>query len=160
MIYPSFWIRVLAHLIDFVLLNLVEVGLEYGISLPLGIGDVVQQIIGVILSFILAYVYYVEIPMRRGTTFGKKLFDIYVVDIHTGENFSKRQAIIRLFSYLLSYAIVGCGFLMAAFHPRKLCLHDLIAGTICVRRKKGEENALGTEELQVPELTGEESKLI
>jgi uncharacterized RDD family membrane protein YckC len=136
--YAGFWIRFAAHLIDFVLLNLVEIALEYAISLPLGLGAVTQQVIGVILSFALCYLYYVEIPMRRGTTLGKQVFGIYVLDASTGFNFTKKQAVIRMFAYLLSYAIVGCGFLMAAFHPQKRGLHDLIAGTVSVRRKKGE----------------------
>jgi len=137
MTYAGFWIRFAAHLIDFILLNLVEVGLEYGISLPLGLSAVVQQVLGVILSFGLCYFYYVVIPMRRGTTLGKQVFGIYVLDASTGGLFTKKQAVIRLFSYLLSYAIVGCGFLMAAFHPQKRALHDLIAGTVSVRRRNG-----------------------
>ena len=136
--YAGFWIRLAAHLIDFILLNTVEVALEYAISLPLGLSAVIQQVVGVILSLALCYFYYVEIPMRRGTTIGKKIFGIYVLDARTGLIFTKKQAIARLFAYLLSYAIVGCGFLMAAFHPQKRGLHDLIAGTVSVRRKKGE----------------------
>ncbi len=136
MIFAGFWIRLAAHLIDFILLNAVEVALEYGISLPLGLSAVAQQVIGVILSLGLCYLYYVEIPMRRGTTFGKQVFGIYVLDGSTGGLFTKKQAIIRMFSYLLSYALVGCGFLMAAFQPDKRALHDLIAGTVCVIRKR------------------------
>jgi uncharacterized RDD family membrane protein YckC len=136
--YAGFWIRFAAHLIDFTLLNAVEVALEYGISLPLGLSAVVQQVIGVILSLGLCYVYYVVIPMRRGTTIGKQVFGIYVLDASTGFKFTKKQAIGRMFAYLLSYAIVGCGFLMAAFHPQKRGLHDLIAGTVSVRRRPGE----------------------
>ena len=139
MIFAGFWVRLAAHLIDFILLNAVEVALEYGISLPLGLSAVAQQIIGVILSLGLCYLYYVEIPMRRGTTLGKQIFGIYVLDINTGGLFTKKQAVIRMFSYLLSYAIVGCGFLMAAFHPQKRALHDLIAGTVSVIRKKNTE---------------------
>ena len=134
--YAGFWIRLLAHAIDFILLNAVEVAIEYGLSLPLGLGAVSQQALGVLLSLGLCYVYYVEIPMRRGTTIGKQFFGIYVIDARTGDPFTKKQAIVRAFSYLLSYAIIGCGFLMAAFHPQRRGLHDLIAGTVSVRRKK------------------------
>ncbi len=134
--YAGFWIRFGAHIIDFVLVNAVELGLEYGISIPLGFSAVLQQVLGVILSLGLCYYYYVELPQKRGTTLGKQVFGIYVVDATTGENFSRKQAVKRLFGYLLSYAIVGCGFLMAAFHPQKRGLHDLIAGTVSIRKKK------------------------
>lgn len=137
--YAGFWIRTLAHLIDFTLLNVVEVGLEYAISLPLGLSAVAQQSIGVILSLGLCYFYYVSIPMKHGTTLGKKIFGIYVLDARTGLIFTRNQAIGRMFAYLLSYATIGCGFLMVAFHPQKRGLHDLLARTVSVRCKKGEE---------------------
>jgi uncharacterized RDD family membrane protein YckC len=164
--FAGFWIRFGAHLIDFILLNAVEIALEYGISLPLGLSAVSQQVVGVILSLALCYVYYVEIPMRRKTTIGKQIFGIYVLDAHTGEIFSRKQAVIRMFSYLLSYAIVGCGFLMAAFHPQKRALHDLIAGTVCVRLTKAEvqpeltliSDALGPDSEKSSKETIEEAK--
>ena len=147
--YAGFWIRLWAHLIDFILLNLVEVALEYAISLPLGLSSVTQQIVGVFLSLALCYFYYVEIPMRKGTTIGKNVFDIYVLDYQTGQPFSRKQATGRMFSYLLSYAIVGCGFLMAAFHPEKRALHDLIAGTVSVRKRKLLEGEVAPESTEV-----------
>ena len=136
MIYAGFWIRFGAHVIDFVLVNAIELGLEYGISLPLGLNAVAQQVIGVILSIGLCYYYYVELPQKRGTTLGKQVFGLQVIDVKTSQNFTRKQAVIRLIGYLFSYAIVGCGFLMAAFHPQKRALHDLMAGTVCVRKKK------------------------
>ena len=136
MSYAGFWIRFCAHIIDFALVNLVELGLEYAICTPLGVSAFAQQIVGVFFSFALAYFYYVEIPIRRGTTLGKQIFEIYVVDEATGKIFSRKQAVIRLCGYLASYAIVGCGFLMAAFHPQKKCLHDLFARTVSIRRKR------------------------
>jgi uncharacterized RDD family membrane protein YckC len=104
--------------------------------LPLGLSAVMQQAVGVVISLGLCYVYYVIIPMKRRTTLGKQIFGIYVVDEATGELFTKKQAIIRMCSYLISYATVGCGFLMAAFHPQKKALHDVFAGTVSVRRKR------------------------
>ena len=136
--YAGFWIRCGAHLIDFAILNLVELGLEYAICTPLGVSSFAQQVIGVILSLALSWIYYIEIPLRRGTTIAKQFFGIYVIDQKTGELFSRKQATIRLFGYLLSYALVGCGFLMVAFNPRKQGLHDILAGTLSIRRKKGE----------------------
>jgi hypothetical protein len=136
--YAGFWVRALAHLIDFVCWNLIELAIEYGIATPLHLTTVAQQILGVVVSLGVLYAYYVELPQRRGTTLGKEIFGIYVVDGRTGLNFSRKQALGRMFAYLLSYLIVGCGFLMAAFHPQKLGLHDLLAGTVSIRRKKTE----------------------
>ena len=135
--YAGFWIRAIAYLIDFILINAVEYGVEEGLCTLLGIGAFGQQILGVFLSLIFYYLYYVEIPQKRGTTFGKQIFGIYVVDQKTGAIFSRKQAVVRVFGYLISFIILGCGFLMVAFNPTKQGLHDLLAGTISVRRKKG-----------------------
>ena len=134
--YAGFWKRLVAHLIDFVLLNGVELGLEYGISGLLGLSSMVQQVLGFVLSLVLIYFYYCWYPVKKGTTIGKKLFSIYVVDAKTGEIFSSKQAVIRTLGYLPSYAMIGCGFLMAAFHPEKRTFHDLLAGTVCIIKPK------------------------
>ena len=136
MIYAGFWIRFLAHVIDFVLINAVELALEYGVSTPLNFSSFSQQILGVVLTVGLSYWYYCVFQVRHGQTIGKRLFSIYVVDENTGAFLNRKQAVIRLVGYLLSYAIIGCGFLMAAFHPQKRALHDLLAGTVSVRRPK------------------------
>ena len=137
--YAGFWIRSVAHLIDFILVNGAEFALEYGISTPLHLSAFVQQVIGVGFSIGLAYWYYCRYQVRTGTTFGKRIFGIYVVDRNTGEFLSHKQALIRLVGYIGSYLMLGCGFLMAAFHPEKRAFHDLVAGTVSVRRPKVHE---------------------
>ncbi len=134
--YAGFWIRFLAHLIDFALWNAAEFALEWGLTLMLGLGGLGEQVLGVMLSFAIVYVYYVEIPVRTGTTIGKRIFGIRVLDRKTGLSFTRKQAILRTVSYLASYGVVGAGFLMVLFHPQKLGLHDLFAGTGSVRDRK------------------------
>lgn len=139
MTYARFWPRFAAHLIDFILINAVEYGLEWAISTPLGVSAFAEQVIGVVISLILSYFYYIELPVKKGTTLGKRYFDLYVVDVNTHQLMTKKQAMLRLLGYVASYAIVGCGFIMAIFHPEKRALHDLIAGTICVKMKKEDQ---------------------
>lgn len=136
MIYAGFWVRSVAHLIDFVLVNGVEFGLEYGVAKPFGMSAFSQQVIGVVLSLVLTYWYYCRYQVRTGTTIGKKLFGIYVLNEKTGEFLTHKQAVIRVVGYIGSYLMIGCGFLMAAFHPQKKGFHDLVAGTVSVRRPK------------------------
>jgi uncharacterized RDD family membrane protein YckC len=149
--YAGFWIRFCAHAIDFLAWNAAELAIEYGISTPLKLGAVEQQVLGVVASFILVYLYYVELPQRLGTTPGKWLFGIYVLDGRTGEVFSRKQAMGRMMSYLLSYAIIGCGFLMAAFHPEKRALHDLLTGTCCLIKR--DKDLILASDPKVPEKT-------
>ncbi len=136
MIFAGFWIRFAAHWIDFILWNGVEFSLEWLITAAFGLGGLGEQVVGVLLTLGIAYLYYVEIPIRRGSTFGKQLFGIQVLDRKTGCRMNRKQAVIRTASYVFSYLLVGAGFTMVLFQPQKLGLHDLIAGTASLRKKK------------------------
>ena len=136
MTFAGFWVRFAAHWIDFILWNSVEFGLEWLITNTFGLGGLGEQIVGVVLTLGMVYLYYVEIPVRKGTTFGKRCFGIQVLDRKTGGPLNRKQAVIRTSSYLLSYLLVGAGFTMVLFQPQKLGLHDLIAGTASLRKKK------------------------
>ena len=134
--YAGFWVRSLAHFVDFILLNTVELAFEYGISTPLHLSGFVQQVIGIGFTLGIAYWYYCRYQVRTGTTIGKKIYGIYVIGEKSGNSLSTKQAIIRLAGYIGSYLMVGCGFLMAAFHPQKKTFHDLIAGTVSIRKEQ------------------------
>lgn len=61
---------------------------------------------------------------------------VYVVNYADFRPLTLRQSMIRCAAYALSYLPFCTGFIMAAFHPEKRALHDLVAGTISIRRKK------------------------
>jgi len=134
--FAGFWIRAVAHLIDFLIWNGVEFGFETLLTKVFDLSSVAEQGVGVVLSFGIAYLYYVELPLRFGTTLGKKLFRIHVVNAVTGGAPSRKTLLVRSVGYLLSYGVLGCGFLMVLFHPQKLALHDLLAKTASIRLKK------------------------
>jgi uncharacterized RDD family membrane protein YckC len=145
----GFWERAVAHLIDFLITNVSELAIEYGlvglvwgvrrfalnetIDFDHAIDSILQQAIGLGVGLAIAYLYYVRWQVRYGNTLGKKIMKMQVVDAVTGLPMGERQAWVRLFSYLASYLIVGCGFLMAAFNPERRALHDSIAGTRVIR---------------------------
>jgi uncharacterized RDD family membrane protein YckC len=138
--YAGFWIRGIAILIDFTLLTIAESPIDtvFGWIFKMSVFN--QQILGEIFSFVLIYFYYCRWQVKFGTTIGKRIFGLYVVDEKTGEFLSHKQACIRTLMYLVSLLIVGCGFLMAAFHPQKKTLHDICAGTVVVRNPKRKES--------------------
>lgn len=150
--YAGFWIRFLAHLIDSTFLTFVSWLLEWGIlwifygistlfstaggTLPTfedAFNSFFLQIFNAGIYFCLAFPYYVWGHFKWGTTLGKKVFGIRVVSEITGENISLNQSITRFFLYGFSYVVMGLGFLMAAFQPRKQGLHDIFAHTVSVR---------------------------
>ncbi len=69
----------------------------------------------------------------RQATLGKMLVGIMVTDLDGGR-ISFGRATGRHFAMILSALTCYIGFVMAAFTERKQALHDMIAGTLVVRK--------------------------
>ena len=63
---------------------------------------------------------------------GKMVVGARVTNL-AGERISFLQATGRTFGKLLSAIILGIGFIMVAFNPRKQALHDVMAGTLVIK---------------------------
>ncbi len=157
--YAGFWIRLIADIIDSLvltalswLLEYILLGMVYGVwalymkmhaQLAPPFSDAFNpfylQIVNVGLYFCLAFPYYVWGHFYWGTTLGKRPFNIYVVSADTLGPITIKQSMVRFFSYLISYLPFCAGFLMAAIHPKKQGLHELVAGTVSVNRSSFRE---------------------
>lgn len=152
--YAGFWIRAVADFIDSIILDvaaglvtLILLGVVFWIKIllhsPESMGSSFFESLDPILLQIIFFGfrgafslgYYSWGTYRYGTTVGKKLFHIYVISTSKRGQLTLLQSVIRCFAYLVSYLPLGAGFLMAAFHPEKRALHDLIAETVSVIRK-------------------------
>jgi uncharacterized RDD family membrane protein YckC len=67
-----------------------------------------------------------------GTTPGKRLVGIKIVDAKSYGEISNKQAITRSLGYIPSTLLFGIGFLMVLFRKDKRALHDLLADTVVV----------------------------
>ncbi len=81
-----------------------------------------------------AYYSYFEGSLWRATP-GKRLLGIQVLN-RSGAPIGYWQAFFRFLGRLLSTATFNIGFLVALFNRRRRTLHDLIAGTIVVRKEQ------------------------
>lgn len=72
--------------------------------------------------------------VKKGATPGKMLFGLQVRDAKTGQFISAPRALLRYFSYLISYLILCLGFIWAGFDKKKQGWHDKIAKTVVVKR--------------------------
>ena len=140
-IYAGFWIRVLANLIDQIILLLV-------ISLPLsmlygfeaywaggkiyGFWDVVGFIAPVVLT--------IWFWLRFLGTPGKMLCRLQVVDAETLSALSLKQSIIRYLGYLPAILVLFVGLLWVAFDRRKQGWHDKLAGSVVIRAANAKEH--------------------
>jgi uncharacterized RDD family membrane protein YckC len=64
------------------------------------------------------------------------LLKIYVVDAKSFKPITLKQSVLRCMGYVVSGLPFLCGYLMAAFHPEKKALHDLIGGTVSIIKEK------------------------
>jgi uncharacterized RDD family membrane protein YckC len=142
--YGGFWIRVVAAIIDAILLRVVvaPVGMIFG-GLGLaggmmgGIPHVGMGLLGGGITIILlvfgSWLY--EALMESSSyqaTLGKMIFGMKVTDL-SGNRISLGRATGRHFAKWLSAMILFIGYIMVGFTERKQGLHDLLAGTL-VRR--------------------------
>jgi len=142
--YGGFWVRLVAALIDAILVGIViwPVSLMMGViigvagrtvSMP-GIGvNLVNGIVGGTFYLCADWIY--EAAMESSSkqaTVGKMALGLIVTDLE-GRRISFLRATGRHFSKIISKMILLIGYFMAGFTERKQALHDMIAGTL-VRR--------------------------
>ncbi len=149
--YAGFWRRFLALLVDGILINLALYAIDtvtggavyedvathyrspydYGYSFGIKIE---YTFFGWLISFFGSWLYFAGLESSAGrATLGKRALGIVVTDLN-GNRVSFGRATGRYFGKILSGITLLIGFLMAAFTRQKQALHDMIAGTLVMKR--------------------------
>ena len=121
----GFWLRLAATFIDWLLITIVNtiVGVLAMALPPL-----------VLLVFFTDWLYRAAFESsRRQATLGKQALGLIVTD-EAGRPISFGRATGRYFASIISWLILGIGFMMAGWTQRRQALHDMIAGTLVVKR--------------------------
>ena len=131
----GFWIRLMAILIDFILLALVFKIISQFISIGFASNfwNVFELGSNNLYSLLLALLYFTLSLGVWATTAAKRLFGLHVVRTD-GSKVGLGRALARFFASYLSLQILGIGFLMVAFRRDKRGLHDLICDTVVIQR--------------------------
>lgn len=136
--YAGFWLRLLAFIIDNVVL--LAAGAVLGIVMGLlfvavGAGQEHLEVTANVVGLLVTWLYYAlcERSAWQGTL-GKKALGLVVTDLY-GNRISFGRATGRHFAKILSAIILLIGFIMAGFTDKKQALHDMIAGCVVVRRR-------------------------
>ena len=132
-LFAGFWRRLLAYLIDATVLSGVYFAIYAAahVLTPDNV-DVLSNVAPVCGAIGWAYYVICESSPARGTL-GKIALGLHVADVH-GDPITFWRAVRRNAFKLLSTLVLGIGWLMAAFTPRKQALHDVLAGTLVLRR--------------------------
>lgn len=147
--YAGFWRRLAAFLLDTLIGGAAWSALVSAITLVvlgvlLGTGSTLENYSSSVPGWLswtfygvglaMTWLYYTLLEASRWqATIGKRALHIQVTD-GAGARLTWLRANGRYWAKLLSFLILGIGFLMILFTERRQGLHDLIAGTLVSRR--------------------------
>jgi uncharacterized RDD family membrane protein YckC len=137
--YAGFGLRLAAYLIDGAVLTggLLIVSLLLFAFFLLTNGDNVAGLWIFLACFWVVVIWLYRAGMESSTlqgTVGKRIMGLAVVN-RSGRRPSIARASLRFLVELVSMALLGLGFLIALTNRRRQALHDLMAGTLVVRRE-------------------------
>ncbi len=110
-----------------------EISLYEGLMMVVANGGMIALQMVIITCLVLPFWFY------KYSTPGKMLLGLRICDAQTLGPPSAKQLIIRYLGYIPAIAIAGIGLIMIRFNKRCRGLHDIMAGTVVVGRKKDEE---------------------
>ena len=135
-VYAGFWLRGVAYLIDSILVGVI-VFVVAGLGIvPMADDPEAEPLLSALnfLAEAIALLYWsiFEASALQATP-GKLAVGIRVTDL-AGGRLGFGRALLRNVLKILSFLLLLIGYLMAAFTARKQALHDLLAGTLVVKR--------------------------
>lgn len=138
--YVGFWARVLAALIDSLLILLVIAPLLYWIYGPsylaqAGIGGSAGTA-DFLLNWIFPAIAVIVFWIYRQATPGKMVIGARIVDAKTGQPPTTGQLVGRYLGYYVSMIPCFLGMLWVAFDGRKQGWHDKLAGTVVIKDRR------------------------
>ena len=134
--YGGFWIRVVAYIIDAILLTIVCGVLDRLLGIDIFVSDWEHyDPLASLVSLVIGWLYFALLESsERGATVGKMAMGLRVVT-SDGQRLSFMNATGRYFAKILSAIILCIGFIMIAFTDKKRGLHDMIAGTLVIKTR-------------------------
>jgi uncharacterized RDD family membrane protein YckC len=154
--YGGFWLRVVAYIIDSIIVNIgtsligFVVGLGTGSGMTmLGMGTMtaagVSGILGGGIGLIGSWLYFALMESSPSqATLGKMALGLAVTD-ENGRRIGFGRATGRYFAKILSAMILLVGFMMVGWTQRKRGLHDMIAGTLVYKSRNPQEIGVDVE---------------
>jgi len=133
MTYGGFWIRLVAKIIDGIVLAIFSGILGFGVGAVLsGAGAELAAVAGFLVQIAVGLAYTIFFIGKYAATPGKMALKLKVVTPDGGQ-VSYARAAGRALAEYVSAIILLIGYLIAAFDKEKRTLHDRIAGTRVVK---------------------------
>jgi uncharacterized RDD family membrane protein YckC len=144
--YAGFWIRLLAYIIDAVIVGAVTFGLIKATGVitvycPIGVTNASDpscgnaQVSGLLYVILLLPVLYDVLLWAYGGTLGQRALGLKVVNAQTGGNLGLARSLLRYVGMIISSIPIYLGLIWAGFDPRKQGWHDKIAGSFVLHTR-------------------------
>lgn len=136
--YAGFWLRLVAYIIDYILVNVAALILGFALGIMMVFLNLTDEstlnIVGGILGIVVSWLYFALMESSANqATLGKMALSLVVTN-EQGGRISFGQATGRYFAKILSALILLIGFMMCGWTERKQCLHDQLAGCLVYRK--------------------------
>lgn len=134
--YAGFWIRVVAYIIDAIVLGIIGGVLAAVFGVNYSDPNAVQSsgargAQG--LSLLIAFIYFAGLWTAMGGSLGQRIFGMRIVDASSGAPIGFGKAVLRALGLYISFLICFVGVIWVAFDSRKQGWMDKIAGTVVIR---------------------------
>ena len=136
--YAGFWVRVVASVVDSLLIVAVTWPILFGIygMQVIESQDLIMGFWDFLISWVFPAIAVILFWSYRSATPGKMAVKIKIVDAKTYGNPSTGQLVGRYFAYFVSMLALLLGFLWVAFDSRKQGWHDKLAGTVVIYSRR------------------------
>ena len=154
-VYAGFWLRFVAYVLDAIILGVFTIPIMIGAAVLMGVGSVISSLprngdpfengfppifalfmlVFVGVAFVGGWLYHalLECSEWQGTA-GKRIVGILVTDMGNARvTFARATG--RYFAKFISGMIpLGIGYIIAGFTEKRQAIHDMLAGTLVLRK--------------------------
>lgn len=136
--YAGFWVRVVATIIDTLLLMIISYPILISIYgwAYLRSEKIVAGPADLLITWILPVVAAIWFWSQKQATPGKAALSLRVLDADSGKSLSIGQGLGRYLGYFISVIPLGLGLIWVGLDRKKQGWHDKLARTVVVRAKK------------------------
>ncbi len=136
--YAGFWFRVIAAIVDAIITQIaaIVIMLPFAFALEgqMDGNKIEGQFLAFVMGIFIQWLYFtVSESSMWQATLGKKMLGLKVTDMN-GNKIGFGKANGRYWSKIISAIILLLGFIMVAFTAKKQGLHDIIAGTLVMKK--------------------------